>query len=161
MCMEARQIMHMKDRVERTSGRFLISLAALITGLAPLFADWNDTHVFSDQWSPHARFHGVTSLGMALTLSPVALWLVWRPSADEEAAVTVAALIPIAYWGPFFVAPLVPGTALEDPGHPVPRLGGVPSNLLGAAAAVLTSGLGWYLTRRQSHRALRTVLSAA
>jgi hypothetical protein len=152
--------MKKNDLVGRTAGRLLISLAALITGVVPVLADWNDTHVFSAQWSPHARFHGVTSLGMALTLSPVALWLLWRPSADAEAAVTVAALIPIAYWGPFFVAPLVPGTALEDPGHPVPRLGGLPANLLGAGAAVLTSGLGWYLVRRQRSRAVRPELPA-
>ncbi len=44
-------------------GRLLISLAALITAVAPFLADWNDSHLFSSQWSPHARFHGAVSLG--------------------------------------------------------------------------------------------------
>jgi hypothetical protein len=135
------------DPMRRNSGRLLISLAAIVTAVVPWLADWNDSHIFSAQWSPHARFHGVTSLGMATTLSPIALWLLWRRSADQAAA-AVAALIPIAYWGPFFVAALVPGTAIEDPGHQLRRIAGVPSNLLGAGATTLTAGLGWYLDRR-------------
>jgi hypothetical protein len=133
--------------MRRNGGRLLISLAAILTAVVPWLADWNDSHIFSSRWSPHARFHGVTSLGMATTLAPVALWLLWRRSADR-AATTVAALIPIAYWGPFFVATLVPGTAIEDPGHRLRRIAGVPSNLLGAGATTLTAGLGWYLDRR-------------
>ncbi len=129
-------------------GRILISIAAIITGVIPILADWNDSHIFSKQWSPHARFHGVTSLSMATILSSVALWLLWRPSSDRDATVTAAAAVPIAYWGPFFFARFVPGTGVEDPGHRLVRIAGVPSNLLGAAAAMLTSGLGWYLDRQ-------------
>jgi hypothetical protein len=134
-------------------GRLLISLAALITAVAPFLADWNDSHLFSFQWSPHARFHGAVSLGMTSLLSALALWLLWRRSIDREAATTMAAMIPIAYWGSFFPAILVPGTALEDPGHRLPRMAGVPTNLVGAAATVLTAAAGWYLDRRGRARA--------
>ncbi len=129
-------------------GRMLISLAAIITAVVPFLADWNDSHLFSKQWSPHARFHGVVSLGMTSLLSSVALWLLWRRSPDQDAAVTVAAMIPIAYWGPFFPATLVRGTAIEDPGHRLVRIAGVPTNLLGAGATVITAGLGWFIDRR-------------
>ena len=129
-------------------GRLLISLAALITGVAPILADWNETHIFSRRWSPHARFHGVTALLMTGVLSMVALVLAWRRSAEHEAEMAVAAIIPIAYWGPFFVAPLVPGTAVEDRGHDVPRIAGVPTNLLGAGVTVISAALGWSLDRR-------------
>jgi hypothetical protein len=129
-------------------GKILISIAAILTAVVPFLADWNDSHIFSNQWSPHARFHGVVSVGMTTILSSIALWLLWRRSKDHDAAVTVAAAIPVAYWGPFFLAPLVPGTAIEDPGHRLTRIGGVPSNLLGAGAAALTAGLGWFLDRR-------------
>ena len=85
---------------------------------------------------------------MTSTLSTAALWQLWRPGRhDRDAASTFATLIPITFWGPFFVAPFVPGTGVEDPGHEVPRIVGVPGNLLGAAAAVATTGLGWYLDR--------------
>jgi hypothetical protein len=129
------------------TGRLLISVAALVTAVAPVRADWNDSHVFSSQWSPHARFHGVSYVGMAVTLAITALALLWgRP--PQPATTAAAAMIPIAYWGPFFLAPLVPGTALEDRGHPVPRLAGVPANLLGAAAGALSAATGWYLDSR-------------
>src|SRR6266699_1376654 len=108
-------------------GKILISLAAILTAVVPFLADWNDSHLFSPQWSPHARFHGAVSVGMTTMLSSVALWLLWRRSPDQDAAVTVAAAIPIAYWGPFFLAPFVPGTAVEDPGHRLVRIVGVPS----------------------------------
>jgi len=69
-------------------GKILISLAAIITAVAPFLADWNDSHLFSPQWSPHARFHGAVSLGMTTILSSIALWLLWRRSPDQDAAVT-------------------------------------------------------------------------
>ncbi len=53
--------------------------------------------------------------GMPVLLAPVSLWLLWRSSAEPETATTVAALIPIAYWGPFFVALVIPGADLVDP----------------------------------------------
>ncbi len=108
--------------MRRTIGKLLISLAAILTAVVPFLADWNDSHLFSPQWSPHARFHGVVSVGMTTMLSSVALWLLWRRSPDQDAAVTAAAAIPLAYWGPFFLAPFVPGTAVEDPGHRLVRI---------------------------------------
>src|SRR5213080_5476073 len=101
--------------MRRNIGKMLISLAAILTAVAPFLADWNDSHLFSPQWSPHARFHGAVSLGMTTILSSVALWLLWRRSPEQDASVTVAAAIPMAYWGPFFLAPFVPGTYALGP----------------------------------------------
>src|SRR5258708_18129063 len=137
-----------KRAMRRNIGKMLISLAAILTAVAPFLADWNDSHLFSPQWSPHARFHAAVSLGMTTLLSSVALWLLWRRSPDQDASVTVAAAIPRAYWGPFFLAPFVSGTAVEDPGHRLVRIVGVPSNLMGAGANTVTAGLWWYLGSR-------------
>ena len=127
--------------LRRTIGRALISAAAIQTAVVPILADWNETHVFSDQWSPHARFHGVVSLGMNATLAPVALWMVWRRRSEPGPA----ALISIAYWGWFFGAALVSGTDVEDPGHPVPRVAGIPANMVAATVGVSLAVLGWCL----------------
>lgn len=140
--------------MQRIIGRLLISLAVLATALIPIRSDWNDAHLFSTQWSPHARFHGIVSIGMPVLLAPVALWLLWHRSADPDAAATAAASIPIAYWGPFFIALLVPGAAIVDPGHHLKRIGGVPSPLFGASATILVAGIGRYLDHcghTQSH----------
>ena len=135
--------------MRRLLGKLLLSAAALITAVAPVLNDWNDTHIFNPQWAPHARYHGVVALCMTLILSPLALWLVWRRSSDEAPALATAALVPVAYWGPFFAALLVPGARFEDPDHPLPRgVLGLPPNLAGAAATVVTAAGGWLLARR-------------
>ena len=131
-------------------GRGLLTVANVITVAAPLAADWNDSHIFNERWPAHARFHGVTALAMAATLSSVNIWSIWSGAGDRTTARFFAAAIPVAYWGPFFLAPLVPGTAVDDPPHPVPRLAGVPTNLLGAAATTATAAAGWFIDRRST-----------
>jgi hypothetical protein len=131
-------------------GRSLLTAANVITVAAALAADWNDSHIFNDRWPAHARFHGVTALATAVTLSSLNIWALWSGTNDHAAARLYAAAVPVAYWAPFFLAPLVPGTAVEDPPHPVPRLAGMPANLLGAAATTATAATGWFIDRRSA-----------
>src|SRR5947209_19743437 len=107
--------------MRRNIGKILISLAAIITAVVPFLADWNDSHLFSPQWSPHARFHGAVSLGMTTILSSVALWLIWRRSPDQDAPVTVAAAIPMAYCGMLFLASFVHDTSVVYIWHSMMR----------------------------------------
>lgn len=132
----------------RNSGRVLLTLAGLATIVGPIRADWNGTHVFNERWPSHARFHGIVSLGTAAGLSAFAIWRLWRPSADPGAGRAVAAAVPLAYWGSFFPAALVPGSGVDDPPHSVPRVAGVPVNIAVAAAASLLAAAGWALDRR-------------
>jgi uncharacterized protein DUF6640 len=132
----------------RMAGRSLLTLANVITVVAPLAADWNDSHIFNERWPAHARFHGVTALAMATSLSAANIWSIWSGTGDRASARFFAAAVPVAYWVPFFAAPLVPGTAVDDPPHPVQRVAGVPISLLGAAATVTTAAAGWFLDRR-------------
>ncbi len=134
----------------RVLGRSLLTAANVITVAASLAADWNDSHIFNDRWPAHARFHGVTALATAVTLSSLNIWSLWSGTDDEAATRLYAAAVPVAYWAPFFLAPLVPGTAVEDPPHPVPRLAGVPTSLLGAAATSATAATGWFIDRRSA-----------
>ena len=128
-------------------GKALLTLANAITVAAPVTADWNDSHIFNARWPAHARFHGVTALGMVTALSTASIWSIWSGDGDRDTARFFAAAVPIAYWAPFFLAPLVPGTAVDDPPHPVPRLAGLPANLLGAAATTATAAAGWFIGR--------------
>ena len=133
----------------RVLGKSLLTLANAITVVGPLSADWNDSHIFNDRWPGHARFHGVTALAMTVALSSASVWSVWsgESSQDQSTARFFAAAVPVAYWAPFFLAPLVPGTAIDDPPHPVKRVAGAPVSLLGAAAAVATATAGWVIDR--------------
>ncbi len=69
-------------------------------------------------------FRGVTALAMTTALSSANVWSVWSGKRDRAAARFFAAAVPVAYWAPFFLAPLVPGTAVYDPPHPVQRVWG-------------------------------------
>jgi hypothetical protein len=143
----------------RVLGKSLLTLANVITAAAPPAADWNDSHIFNDRWPGHARFHGVTALAMAVTLSSANIWSVWSGDGDQATARFFAAAVPVAYWAPFFLAPLVPGTAVDDPPHPVGRVAGVPVSLLGAAAAIATAAAGWFIDRRSARAAAESPAS--
>ena len=149
--------------VGREAGRGLLTLANLITAVAPVAADWNDSHIFNQRWPSHARFHGVVALAMTSSLAGLNLWSLWSDSTDRRTSRLFAAAVPVGYWAPFFVAPLVRGTGVDDPPHPIPRVAGVPTSLLGAAATTLTAVAGWLLDRRagdQPTNASRAGLSA-
>ena len=134
----------------RVLGRGLITVANVITAVVPLAADWNDSHIFNEHWPAHARFHGVTALAMSTTLSAANIWSLWSGDGGQDGSRFFAAAVPVAYWAPFFVAPLVPGTAVDDPPHPVQRVAGVPISLLGAAATTVTAATGWFIDRRSA-----------
>jgi hypothetical protein len=134
--------------VGRQAGRGLLTLANLISAVAPVAADWNDSHIFNQRWPSHARFHGVVALTMTSSLASLNLWSLWSLATDRPTSRLFAAAVPVAYWAPFWVAPLVPGTGVDDPPHPIPRIAGLPTSLLGAAATSLTAIAGWLLDRR-------------
>ena len=136
------------SRRTRLLGTALLTLANAITIAGPISADWNSSHIFNPQWPSHARFHGVTALAMVTTLASASIWSIWSGSGNQDTARFFAAAVPVAYWAPFLVATFVPGTAVDDPPHPVPRLAGVPANLLGAAATTATAAAGWLVGRR-------------
>lgn len=140
--------------MKTSTGKLLMTASLLGTLVAPWIADWNSSHIFSEQWSPHARFHGTVALLMLAGLSMLALWALWRKSPDERLGPVVAAAVPTLYWGAFFIAIWVPGTALDDPGHPVARPFGIPANVLAAGGQVFASllGLALYLRGRVGAR---------
>jgi hypothetical protein len=133
--------------IGREAGRGLLTLANLVTAVAPVTADWNDSHIFNVRWPYHARFHGVVALTMTSTLAGLNLWSLWSGSTDRRTSRLFAAAVPVSYWAPFFVALAVRGTGVDDPPHPVPRVAGVPTSLLGAAGTSLTAVAGWLLDR--------------
>jgi len=75
-----------------------------------------------------ARFHAVVALAMTGTLASLSVWSLWSGSTDLRTSRLFATAVPVGYWAPFFLAPLVPGTGVDDPPHPVPRVAGVPTS---------------------------------
>lgn len=138
-----------------TAGRLLITVAAIATLVGPVGADLNPSHVFNPEWPPHARFHSVTSLAMTVGFSVMALWLTWRRSTEPLISLLVAASVPVLAWGSFFIALLVPGSAVEDHPETLARVAGVPINVVVATIFSLLAVLGYALYwwgSRAAHR---------
>jgi Family of unknown function (DUF6640) len=131
--------------------RLMLSGAAIGTIVGTGRADLNRSHVFNPNWPPHARFHGAAGWGTVAGSQLLALWLIWRPGeqrAERDLAIKTAALLPMIAWTPFFPALAAPGTGVEDePGH-LPRVAGVPANLVPAALVPAVAWLGYQLHRR-------------
>ncbi len=133
----------------RNSGRFVLTLADVGTILGPLGADWNGSHVFNHEWPSHARFHGVVGLGTPVALAGFAIFQLWTNSKEKALSRGIAAAVPIAYWGSFFPALLVPGTGVDDPPHRVGRIAGaLPINVFWARFTTAAACAGWLLDRR-------------
>jgi hypothetical protein len=128
-------------------GRILISLATLITLIGPNIADWNDTHVFSELWSPHAHFHGAWSIFTTSLLSLLCLWLLWVRSEQPQGS-RIAGLIQAAIWLAFFPALFVPGIALADPGKRYEQILGLDVNLFFAIVEIVLLAIGLVLILR-------------
>ena len=108
-------------------------------------ADLTRTHVFNRVWPPHARFHNAAGLGTVTGTQLLGLWLVWHPAttpAERKLAITTAALLPVIAWTPFYAALATPGTAVEDETGHLPRVAGIPLNLIPAAVVPVISAIG-------------------
>ena len=106
--------------------------------------------MYNPAWPPHARFHNATGWGTVTGPQLLGLWLLWRPgqqARDHDTAVTTAALLTAIAWVPFLPALAISGAGVEDePGH-LPRVAGVPINLVAAGLIPASCALGYFLHR--------------
>jgi hypothetical protein len=133
-------------------GKILLT-SVLIGGAIMSFAlDWSPNHLLNPLWHPHARYHSAILLFLFAGVAGTATWNLWRRSQETAVAFTVAALLSLSYWTPFFYVPvLLPSSSYWAgiPGHE-PRIGGeifYPNLLVVALFAALTL-LGWWLGQR-------------
>ncbi|MBD1870306.1 hypothetical protein H6F95_24035 [Cyanobacteria bacterium FACHB-471] len=135
----------------RRFSRILLSVVLVSTAVVSVAVDWNATHIFNPEWTPHARFHDVVMLWLLSGMSIMALWLLWRRSTEPDIAYTVAMLVPVVFWSPFFFITLViPGTGLKaDPDEILPIVAGIPiyPNVVVATVSVILALIGYSLYR--------------
>lgn len=87
--------------------RILVTLPALWIAFIPPIADLNESHIYSPDWSGHARFHTFWLLSSSSLLSLLATFLLWKgPRAGtRESTLTSAAIVGSLLAG-FFSATL-------------------------------------------------------
>jgi len=138
--------------------RSLIALVSIETLIGSNMADWNHTHIFSEMWSPHARFHGAWFVFSVSLLSLLSLGLLWSRNAQPQRA-RISAGIQLCIWVAFFPAMLVPHTLLADPGSEV-TLVGIDLNLLGAIFNVVLLAISFVLLRSDHGKASASTRAA-
>ena len=125
--------------------RILVALVSIETLVGSNLADWNHTHIFSEMWSPHARFHGAWFVFAVSLVSFLSLGLLWTRRPQPQGT-RIAAAIQMCIWLAFFPAMLVPHTLLADPGSEI-TLAGIDLNLLGAILNVILLAIVFVLLR--------------
>jgi hypothetical protein len=126
--------------------RSLITFVIGMTLVGSNVADWNQTHIFSEMWSPHARFHGAWFVFAVSFLSVLSLWLLWSRDAQPDRS-RIAAYVQGCIWLAFFPSMLVPEMLLADPCKEV-KLAGIDLNLLGSILNVALLGIALVLLPR-------------
>ena len=112
--------------------KILITLATLLYGIAPLFADLNVTHVLNPEWTPHSRVHMVWLLGTNSIVAALALWLLWF-RAQLVLSATLGLCVMAGFWIAVVTRPLY-GGALSD-------ARGINANILGVEGNVFVFGV--------------------
>jgi glucan phosphoethanolaminetransferase (alkaline phosphatase superfamily) len=142
------------------AGKLILSFV-LVGGAIMSFAlDWSSNHLLNPLWHPHARYHAAILLFLFAGIAATATWSLWRRSQEPSVAFTIAALLSLSYWTPFFYVPLLLPSAsywAGIPGHQ-PRIGGAilyPNLVVVGLFAALTI-LGWWLGARPHRGAAST-----
>jgi hypothetical protein len=140
-----------------TAGRTLIAGAVITTAVIQPLADLNASHAFNEDWPPHAHFHDLAAVGMLEICCATSLYLLATKRGDRRLNTAVAAVLPAAFWAPFFPAHFVSGSSLDDATvhHPSPKVQRVGPfkiypNATAAGVELGLLALGWWLFRRSA-----------
>jgi len=133
-----------------TISRWLITVAAVVSGLIPPLVDLTATHVFHPDWMPHARLHAVWQLATNSGLALLALYLMWVKSSNGLLRIRMAGLIGLCVYGGFFVSalthPLFGGALADDQGG-VPTVMGLYGNVMAFTPMLILVIIGLWLSR--------------
>lgn len=97
------------------TGKVLISFAVALSAIVSTIVDLLPVgHVYNPGWNPHAVFHDVVMFLLLDWMAVVWLCLLWRKSSESLVGVTVATLLVVGFWFPFYyVTTLFPMASLS------------------------------------------------
>lgn len=132
-------------------GRWILSGVAVLTATGGFLADWNRTHLFNPEWTPHSKFHDAWTILLGVGLGAISLRALWSHEPDPE----LAALLPALFWATqagSIAFPGAAGIASEFP-EAADRVGlsKVPEGV--ASASMLALTLAGYALARHQHPA--------
>ncbi|MHA7241435.1 DUF6640 family protein [Arthrobacter sp. TMS1-12-1] len=142
-----------------SAGRKILNFVAGVTAVGGFAADWNRTHLFNPNWSPHAKFHDAQTIAVGSLLGVGGLYVLNRKGPALQRDTALGALLPAFFWasmGAAFGFPGAEGLQSEFP-EVVPRVRGVwIDERFGSAVMLGLIAVGYGLDRRsQSGQAPR------
>jgi hypothetical protein len=147
--------------LQARAGRIILTISLILTPAAMVVFLFNGEHIANPAWHPHARFHVAQLAGIAVVVSLLGLWLLWRRTRElvpgAVAAAVIAATPPLAEFG----ALLVPGASpIPDEANPNLVAAGamqIPGNLIAFTfmLVLIAIGLALALQSREPTTRLR------
>jgi len=137
-----------------TVAKVLVSLGLCMYALIPFAVDFGVSHIGSEHWTPHARFHLTWVLYGNLMALPIMLWAVWGKLHGTGRSVRLMAFLGMAFTTGFYVAVASRariGAELHDPGHEHLVMG-MDGNLVSTAMVFLLLLTGAFLSIRPEEK---------
>ena len=136
-----------------STAKILVSVGLIMYVLLPFAVDFGASHIASEHWSPHARFHLTWVLYGNLMALPVMLFAIWGKKLHGTGrSVRLMAFLGLAFTMGFYVAAASRawiGAELHDPGHEH-LIMGLDGNLLSTGLVFILLLSGVFLSIRKS-----------
>lgn len=130
-----------------------MTLAAIIYGLGPPFADFNKTHVSNPLWPGHARFHVVWQVLITFWIAVLGSYLLWKKTTDEF-FVKISFLLGMIILGGFLINSAVTHLydgSLSDPNGYLPIFYTIDTNLFAFSIAFIFLVVGYLMFRSKAN----------
>jgi hypothetical protein len=117
---------------KRELGKVLIRSVAVFTVIGGFVADWNRTHLFNPNWTPHAKFHDAMTISLGVCLGVTSLILLGINKETTSQNLKLAALLPGFFYFSMAASFLFPGARGLESEFPelVPKIAGIYCNEL-------------------------------
>lgn len=134
--------------------KILVMAATTAYTFGPLFVDFGASHMQSEYWSAHARFHLGWVLSANVIAFPILMYVLWGKLHGTGRSVRLVAFLGMAYALGFFVTGAMRekiDAALHDPGY-AHQVFGLDRNLVMNmfVFALLGIGILFSLKRRET-----------
>lgn len=135
----------------RHTGRTLLISAAALTTVGGFLFDWNRTHLFNPNWTPHAKFHDAFTILLGSMLGAGSLYLLQKKEGDGALQLKWGTLLPSFFWAAQAASFAFPGARGLEAEFPelVPKMGPVWLNEAPFSAFMLSVlGAGYMLEKK-------------
>lgn len=133
-------------KTSASAGKKILIGVAGFTAVGGFLVDWNKTHLFNPDWTPHAKFHDAMTITLGAFLGGAGLYFLLRNGKDPKQDIQLGTMLPAMFFaaqGLSFAFPGTGGLEKEFPQY-IPKIRDVWLNERFASITLLAlSGTGY------------------